>query len=145
LEPIERTLASLDVDRTDFRYSSEVLRKAAVADADEGAKQWLEVAIGIDYSARLLVQFALRLAGERAASQSEPWVELARNAGAEEDVGSLTLRFIVEHAADNDAEEDAQRTALLDKVSRLERFALSATSVARILRAELSPEGGEVE
>jgi len=58
LEPVLRTLASLDVDQTQYRYYPEVLREAGMADADEGAQKWLELAKGLDYSARLLIQFA---------------------------------------------------------------------------------------
>ena len=62
LEPIQRTLASLDVDGTDYRYHPTILHEAATADAEDDAKQWLELAIGLDYSARLLIQSALRSA-----------------------------------------------------------------------------------
>jgi hypothetical protein len=59
LEPVLRTLASLDVDQTQYRYYPEVLREAGMADADEDAQKWLKLAKGLDYSAGLLIQFAL--------------------------------------------------------------------------------------
>lgn len=138
LEPIQRTLASLDVDRTDYRYHPVALREAATADADEPAKKWLDLAIGIDYTARLLLQLALRSAADRAASESEPWVELAREAGAEEGPETFVIRFVRSTDEIGEADGDKDKAALLDKVSRLEKFAKIATSLARDLRGELS-------
>ncbi len=43
LGPALRTLASLDVDQTQYRYCPEVLREAEMAGADEGAQKWLEL------------------------------------------------------------------------------------------------------
>jgi hypothetical protein len=135
LEPIQRTLASLDVDRTDYRYHPATLRKAATADADEDAKKWLDLAIGIDYTARLLIQFALRSAAERAASQAEPWVELALDAGADEGPESIVVRFVRGDDEEGERDEDEPDAALLDKLSRLETFAKLASSLAHDLRA----------
>lgn len=84
LEPVIRTIASLDVDQTDHRYYPEALREAAIAEADDATKQWLELAIGLDYSARVLIQFALRSAARSTVSDAESWVRLAREAGTGE-------------------------------------------------------------
>jgi hypothetical protein len=145
LEPIQRTLALLDVDRTDFRYYPAALREAATADADEAAKQWLKLAIGIDYSARLLIGFALRSAADRAASQVEPWVELALQAGVDEGPESFIVRFIRGADEESDLDEDEQDAALLNKASKLESFAELASVLAHSLRGELSPEHSEEE
>lgn len=140
LEPVLRTLASLDVDQTQYRYYPEVLREAGMADADEGAQKWLELAKGLDYSARLLIQFALRSAAQNTACQAAPWVELALQVGAGQGAEGVIVRFIL----DND---DADRMAageasLRDRISQLETFASLAHSVATELRAQLSSEGG---
>ena len=139
LESIQRTLALLDLDHTDHRYYPTVLREAATANADENAKQLLELAIGLDYSARLLIQLALRSAAHRAASQAEAWVELARTAGAEEGAERAIVKFVRGGDEETEAGESGQDTALLDKLSRLESFAQLAMAVASDLRAELAP------
>jgi hypothetical protein len=156
LEPILRTLALLDVDRTDFRYSPAVLREAATADAAEDCKRWLEIAIELDYSARLLIQFALRFAAHRAATEAEPWVQLALQAGADEGAESATVRFVLEgdeesgalesdQDEDNRAAESDQGAALLGKLSRLETFAKLANLLVTDLRAKLNLNSAEDE
>jgi hypothetical protein len=139
LEPVVRTLASLDVDQTQHRYYPEVLREAEMADADEGAQKWLKLARGVDYSARLLMQFALRSAAQNAASQAAPWVDLALHAGADEGP-RVVVRFILDDDEANSTETG--EASLRDKVSRLESFASLANSVAAELRARLGSEGG---
>ena len=144
LEPIQRTLAFLDLDHTDFRYHPAALREAAIADADDDSKQLLELAIGIDYAARLMVQFALRSAAHRAAVKAEPWVQLALKAGADEGAASAVVKFVLVGDEDKGADE-GDNAALLEEVSRLESFAELASSVAEELRAGLSPGSAEDE
>lgn len=134
LEPALRTLASLDVDQTDYRYYPQALRAAATADADEATKQWLELALGLDYSARLLIQFALRSAAHRAASNADPWVELAREAGADEGIERTIVKIILVADEVGDAGENEQDAALRDRISRLESLASLANTLARDLR-----------
>ncbi len=71
LEPVVRAIASLDVEESDYRYYPDALREAATAHADEETKQWLDLAFGLDYSARLLISFALTSAAQRAVAGSE--------------------------------------------------------------------------
>jgi hypothetical protein len=97
LAPVLRTLDSLDVDQTQHRYYPEVLREAGMADADEGATKWLKLAKDLDYSARWLIQFALRSAAETAACHAAPWVELALQADAGEGAERVIVKFIVDN------------------------------------------------
>jgi hypothetical protein len=145
LEPIQRTLAVLDVCSRDHRYYPAVLREAATADADDDAKEWLELAIGLDYSARLLIQFALRSAAHRAASQAAPWVELALKAGADEDAESAIVKFVREVDGDDEIDETAPSAALLEKLSRLESYARLALMLAKDLRDESGLKGPKGE
>jgi hypothetical protein len=134
-----RTLASLDVDQTQYRYYPEVLREAGMADADEGAQKWLKLAKGLDYSARLLIQFA-RSAAQNTASQAAPWVELALQAAAGEGAEGVIVKFILDN--DDAGGMAPGEASLRDRISRLETFASLAHSVATELRAQLSSEGG---
>lgn len=144
LEPILRTLASLDVDHVDFRYYPAALREAATAEVDEDVKRWLELAIGLDYSARVLIKCALRSAAIRGASHAEPWVELARCAGADEGAETAVVAFV--RAPDDDGTDaHGQDAALLDQLSRLEGFAELALAIASALRAELASEDEKKE
>ncbi len=140
LEPVLRTLASLDVDRTQYRYHPEVLREAERAGTDADSQKWLELARNLDYSARVLIQFALRSAAQNAASQAAPWVDLALQAGAD-DGPRVVVRFILD---DEDASStETGEASLRDKVSRLESFASLANSIAGELKSQLSVDGGD--
>lgn len=145
LDPVLRTLTSLDPDQTDHRYYAAALREAATADTAEETKQWLDLAIGLDHAARLLIQFALRTAVHCAATDAEPWVELAREAGADARPEDTVIRFILEKdgtARIEQTDKSGQDDALRDKLSRLESFADAAASLANELRSQLDPGKG---
>ena len=74
-----------------------------------------------------------------------PWVELARQAGADEGPETFVLRFIQGADEESELDEDEQDAALLNKASKLESFARLASLLARNLRGELSPEHPEEE
>lgn len=143
LESILRTLASLDVERPDYRYYSQALREAETANTDEETKQWLELATKTDFAARLLIQTALRAASHRAASTAEPWVELAAQAGAEEGVEVLIIKFALHDDEEGKADENARDAALKNRLSKLETFVKLATALMEDLRVQLS--AAEVE
>jgi hypothetical protein len=115
-----------------------VLREAERAGADADSQKWLELARNLDYSARVLIQFALRSAAQNAASQAAPWVDLALQAGAD-DGPRVVVRFILD---DEDASStETGEASLRDKVSRLESFASLANSIAGELKSQLSVDG----
>lgn len=138
LEPVIRTIASLDVDQTDHRYYPEALREAAIAEADDATKQWLELAIGLDYSARVLIQFALRSAARSTASDAESWVRLAREAGTGEGTEAPVVRFILEKDLYGDTVDDNAEWE--ERLSRIEGFAEFSSGLARELRLRLELE-----
>lgn len=137
LEPIVRAIASLDVDQDDYRYYPHTLREAATARADEKTKQWLDVAFGLDYSARILIRWILESAAERAASNAEPWVDLACRASA----GVVPEDYVIEFVTGPDAsaaESEAEVVKQLeDKLARLEAFTKSSAFLIQELRTQL--------
>jgi hypothetical protein len=138
IEPVMRTLASLDVDQTDYRYHRNVLREAALADVDdEDTKHWLELATGVDYTARLLIQSALRAAAARAALGAHAWVELAKEAGADDGADRAVVRFIIDNEDDSDPVEVYDNAYLRDRLSRLEAFVQLASALAEEWRTQL--------
>jgi hypothetical protein len=148
IEPITRTLAALDVERgDDYRYFRTTLREAVLDTVDEPMKHWLELAFSLDYSARVLIQYALQSAGTAAASQAQPWVEAALNAGVEAEPDRQTIDFLLERLSSDEAEREektemARQKALRDKILRLESFAELAEAVAAELRAKLDTNPG---
>ena len=145
LEPVLRTLASLDVERTDHRYYHQALHEAETANTDEDTEKWLDLATEIDFTARLLIQTALRFASQRAASSAEPWVELAAQAGAEDGVEKLIVEFVLQGDEEGKADENARDAALRNRLSKLEYFVKLATALAEELRTQLSAEKIEKE
>ncbi len=139
LEPALRTLVSLDPERTPYLYYPEVLREAKTAEADDESKQWLDLAVEIDYAARLLIRFALRSATSRVASTAAHWVALANQAGADESGDRVIVQF-VGGSDEGDVGQGTQSDALREDLSRLEAFIELATSLAKDVRAQLDSE-----
>ncbi len=143
LEPLLRTLASLDVDSGDrFRYflrdpSNEELEGAEVA-----GKRLLDAAVNLDYSARALIQYLLSTAAKDAAEKAIPWLDAAIGAEADAVLESRIVEFVSGGAKAPGADEVA-RKALLDKIEKLETFAQLATAVAAELRSQLEPPAGD--
>jgi hypothetical protein len=131
LEPILRTLAYLALDQEDFRYFPPALRAAATAGAEGEAKSWLDLALGLDDSARTLVRFALRNAALHAAANTAPWVTLAQQAGAAMDREALPIRLLVTTDEPADRKE---LQALGAQIKRLEGFIQSAAVLADHLK-----------
>lgn len=139
LEPVLRTLQSLDVEHGGYRYYPNALQAAEVAEAPDEVRQWLDLIIGVDYTARLLIQFALQSAAQAAADEAAPWIELAQAAGAEE----LPERLIVEFVIGKDEEEkvDLNLQSLKEKLSRLDNFIKVAEGIADNIRNRLPKTG----
>ncbi|WP_232091254.1 AVAST type 3 anti-phage proein Avs3b [Alteromonas macleodii] len=136
LEPIMRTLSALGVNQEEYHFYRPALREAAIADVDDATKEWLDLAIGLDYSARLLIRYALRSAAEKTASESESWVKLAREAGANEGADCRVVRFILDSDEEENEEKDIQ-AALEEKLTKLEGFVALANELVGNLKAEL--------
>ena len=139
LEPILATLAALSVDPGSSRYHPETLRSAALAKAEGATKQWLELAIGLDYSARVLIGVALRAAAAGAEDSVEDWVELARQAGEDESREVALVGFLLPHLDAQESEASRQRSDLENQVSRLRNFADIANVVADDIQSRLDP------
>jgi hypothetical protein len=132
-----RTLQSLDVDHAHYRYYPNALEAVDIAEAPEDVRQWLKLAIEFDYTARLLIRFALRSAVGAMADDAAPWVELARAAGAEEGPEGLIVKLVF--GDKQEPEEDPQVASLRDKLSRLESFTKLAEALAADIRTRLPP------
>ncbi|MET3479461.1 hypothetical protein [Variovorax atrisoli] len=142
LESLVRTLVSLDVDiEGKHRYSQSILREAALHDtADPEMKQWLELAIGLDYSARLLIRYALQAAGATAAARASPWLEAAMKAGSDPALERHVIKFVLPAFPDDEEVRAEQQASLQEKIEKLDAFATLATGLAAHLRTQLDVE-----
>ncbi len=139
LEPILRTLESLNPEDDTPRYFRSV--RAVVDDAEENdeTKSWLKLIDGLDYSAKILIRYCLTQAAQNALNKSLEWVSLAEAAVVDESAESPLVHMIVEEdsllkASDPDEKE---KKHIEDRIERLESFAKMAMEVAKELKQKL--------
>lgn len=137
VEPVLRTLATLDEAQSEPRYFPRALQEAALEKADEDTRQWLEVAFETDFAARTLIHFALREAAQRGVTGIEDWIDIAYDADVEM-VPIEVLRDFVTGATDkSDAADALHRAALEAKIKRLEHFSQLAATLSAELKERL--------
>lgn len=137
LDPLLRTLDSLDVDSgTRFRYFRRHPSVEELESAGLSRNRFLEAAVDVDYSARVLIQYLLSAAAKEATEKVIPWLDAAIDAEADAALELRIVEFVSGGARAPDAEEIA-RKALLDKIDKLEKFSQLATAAAADLRSQL--------
>ncbi|QYJ75320.1 hypothetical protein [Shewanella sp. FJAT-52076] len=135
LEPVIRTLVALGVSDDEHHFYRPALREAAIADVEGDVKEWLDVAIGLDYSARLLIRYALKNAAEKSVLKAEPWVQLALEAGANEGAEALLVKFTLDKEVNSELE--TKKAYLQERLSRLRGFVALASEAVESIEAEL--------
>lgn len=135
LDPVIRTFVALDVSNDEHHFYQPALREAATADVEGDVKEWLDLAIGLDYSARLLIRYALKNAAEKSVLKAEPWVQLALEAGATEGAEALLVRFVLDE--DENKESEIRKAKLEERLSKLGGFVALASEMIGSLEAEL--------
>ena len=133
LEPLLATIATLSVDPSSFRYHSVTQRYADLTEAEGATKHWLELATGLDYSARVLIGFALRAAAAGTNKTADDWVELARLAGGDQGAEIVLLGFL----NTQETEASRQQSNLKEQVRRLRSFTEMANAVADDIQSQL--------
>ena len=117
---IFRVLQSLDLDDSTPRYFRQVRSAVDQDDEDDAAKQWLNIASGLDYAARDLIRYCLTTAAQEAVDKSRDWVALA---GAIAEEGDMDIRTVQSIA------DDAARAKIEDLLKRLEAFTALSTQL----------------
>ena len=140
LEPILRTLASLDDERTTKRYYARE-RKDAEANADDEMRNWLRFAHDVDDVARFLIRTAIRSATASSAADTTPWVELAKNAELTDNIEYSVLRFAREAYKSGDKAQERQASLQLS-LARIESFLKVGAEFADRVRGYLTDENG---
>jgi hypothetical protein len=139
LDPILRTLESLDLNADALRYYHS--RIDLIDEKGEGAeaRQWLNIAKRLDYSARALICYCLACAAESALDKSAEWVALAEAAGVDKGSEFPIVRFVASEMellnADNP--NDEERKMIEDRIARLEAFQAMSCEVVAHLRQRL--------
>lgn len=138
-EPIFRAIESLDPDNDTPRYFRSVRNASDKADVNAESKKWLELAEGLDYTAKILIRYCLEQASQDALDKSQEWVRLAELAGLEDGIEFPVIRLITaENELANESETDERARKLLeDRINRLSAFKEMADSLASDMRRKL--------
>lgn len=141
MEPIARAIKSLDPDDPTPRYFN--LGRTVKNEGEEksDSDKWLEAAISLDFSAKVLIGYCLWQAAQAALDKSEEWVNLAEAAGVEDEAFALIIRFTsdnVQKSTDPDAET---RKRLQDRLRKLQSFSERTEILVRHLQTQLQSLG----
>lgn len=138
LEPLISTLEGLDPDKNVTFYQQQFWQRAENQAIPEELKKWLQIAQGIDQTARILIKQALDAAQRLAVSLNVEWVQAALEADVAR--GSdleLTIEFI---SRIEDLELDAERirSTLEGRLKRMDAFLSIADALRKDIEMQLS-------
>lgn len=121
LEPVLRALASLDPEATQPRFRVEFPDRVADGLEDEGARDFLRLALDVDSMARTVIRHLVLEAVGSANVPTAEWVSLAQAAGlgASEDV--YAIRIIIERLGgiSDPTGTEKRRQELIERRKRL--------------------------
>lgn len=141
-EPILKALERLDPDDDTPRYFR--TSRMAVSETEENTetKKWLELADGLDYSAKSLIRYCLTRAAQVAIDRSQKWVALAEGVGQENDGDFSVVRIIINESnlLKESEPDDSVRKILEERIGRLEAFSKMADALASDLSRQLNKE-----
>jgi hypothetical protein len=139
LEPILRALESLDPANDTPRYFGSQRLATDETEQNAEAKKWLDLADGLDYSAKILICYCLTQAAQTALDGSKDWVALAEAVCLEDDIDLTVIRFITDKSDLLKAgkSDDRARKRLEDRIKRLDVFKKMAGSISSKLRRQL--------
>lgn len=139
MEPILRAIESLDPTNDTPRYFRSPRMAADETEQNAETKKWLDLADGLDYSAKTLIRYCLTRAAQTAIDRSKNWVKLAEAIGLEADIDLPVIRFITDESDLTKARDpdDKARKLLEDRINRLDGFKKMADALASDLRRQL--------
>lgn len=137
LEPIIGTLERLDPDRPAIRYFDDVLLERSETKEPDDGQTWLNLAVELDYSARILIHDCLARAAQTAVDKAKEWIELAESAGVDHGIEILLIRALGEESDPL----NARRKRIEERIKHLEAFREMAAVAESDLRAQLEQIG----
>lgn len=138
-EPIFRALESLDPDSETPRYFSLSRAPSSESSESEETRKWIELARGLDYASKILIDHCLISAAGSALDKSQEWVKLASEVGIDDSFEFRVIRMISNRrdpmrVGDLNAH---QRNVLSDRLEKLEGFLSLASILADDIKARL--------
>jgi hypothetical protein len=138
LEPIISTLGSLRPEAKNPFYRQHFWERAEQEVIDDELKNWLQIAHGLDYTARLLIGFAIEQAVRISTAKSISWVKEAAQA---QDTSGLDVELSVKllsWATETRRNDEVRREAITNRLDRLKAFLDMAGEIEKALRSELA-------
>ena len=139
IEPLITTIEALDPDNSANYYFSNIQNQLNCAMPTEEAECWLEMAQGIDYSARLLIGRYLKNAADEIAQDNSSWLDLAESLDADLPF-TIVVKFIANTDQQHEDEKDQIRRIekLIDQRERLEAFVLLSQKLVQKIDEEIT-------
>lgn len=139
MEPIFNALESLDPDTPHFRYFSPSSAPGTNDKESEEVQTYVEMAKTVDRASKVIVNFCLAEAAQRALDSSKEWVQLASKAEADKGFDITLIRIIADRndlmKAPNPATK--RRRILNDRKQKLEALLVGASEVLESIDAQL--------
>jgi hypothetical protein len=144
MEPVLRALQSLDPTNRHYRYFPPAPPYGDDSHESKETRQWLQLAEGIDYSARILIWNCIGNAAASSTDKTKEWVALAEQAQIE-DVDLPILKIILEESDLNETSspDDEQQKQLQDRAGRLRALLKLAAALLEDYEGKL--KGGKPE
>ena len=123
IEPLLATIQALDPENQAYFYQSEAQSKIEQSTLSNQAKNLLELSLGIDYSARLLIGMCLKYAANEIAEEKRDLLELAKSLDADTPITNVIVTLTDEQEKSNEEQEaEVIREAIKTLRSRRERL-----------------------
>ncbi|MHC8361978.1 AVAST type 3 anti-phage protein Avs3b [Pseudomonas sp. LS2P72] len=139
MEPIFNALESLDPDTPHFRYFSPSLAPGVSDEESEEVQRYVEMAKAIDRASKVIVNFCIAEAAQKALDTSKEWVQLASKAEANEGLDITLIRIITDRSdlikAPNPAAD--RRRILNDRKQKIEALLVGAADLLNRIDVQL--------
>jgi hypothetical protein len=138
-EPIFETLESLNPDEKKQRYYRPVRIAAERTKQDSKTRRWLDLAKGLDYSAKILIRYCLVQAAQTTSTKTKKWINLVE---ASEDENFDELPIIRGITEENDLLnatkiDDQKRKLLEDRINKLNGFITMSVGLMHEMKEQL--------
>ncbi|WP_313005307.1 AVAST type 3 anti-phage proein Avs3b [Pseudomonas sp.] len=139
MEPIFNALESLDPDTPHFRYFSPSFAPGVGDKESEEVQRYVEMAKAIDRASKVIVNFCIAEAAQKALDSSKEWVRLAGEAEADEGFDITLIRIIADRSdlikAPNPIAD--RRRILVDRKQKIEALVVGAGDLLNSINLQL--------
>lgn len=134
IEPLLATIQALDPENQAYFYQSEAKSQIKQSTLSDQAKDLLELSLGIDYTARLLIVMCLKYAANEISEEKQDLLELAASLDADTPI-TVVIRTLADEQKISENEQKAEdvRAAIKTLRNRRERLRAMVENSERLL------------